>query len=137
MDMSKKFDIPVRVLEGNEEPRVIEQAAYEDVPTIHWVIKNNRGIVWFFLGILACTILCIYVYNSKYGALAEEWVVLRSAFEKVEYNNSVCKQAVADNAAQNAIIEQHLPKYLEEIGKTMSPKKQKIVTEVSNEVSDN
>ena len=136
MDMSKKFDIPVRVLEENEEPKVVETVE-EKVPTIYWVIKNNRGIVWFFLGILACTILCIYVYNSKYGALAEEWVILRSAFEKVEYNNSVCKQAVADNAAQNEIIEQHLPIYLEEIGKTMQPKKQKIVTEVSKEETNN
>ncbi len=80
--------------------------------------------------------ICIALYNVRYGQLSTESAVLKSAFERVDYNNNTIKEAIADNVRQNATISEHMPKYLEQIGKTLMPKQQKIV-EVSEEPISN
>ena len=91
------------------------------------VIYNHRGIFGFAVGAIAMTILSIFIYNQKYGEVATEGAIIKEAFSKVEHNNKVCLDAVEDNKAQNAIIEAHVPKYLEKLSQTLTPRKQKVV----------
>lgn len=73
------------------------------------------------------TILSIIIYNQKYGEVATEGSIIKEAFAKVEYNNKVCQDAVDDNKKQNVIIEEHVPKYLDKLSQTLTPRKQKVV----------
>lgn len=105
----------------------MEEEIKEDNVSITKIILNHRGTVGFAVGFLICAAIGMVSYSYKYGQLSTEAAILRNAFDRVEYNNSVCVRAVEDNAKQNEIIKEHLPKYLEEIGNSLTPKQQKII----------